>query len=376
MYIRKGSLKLNMSSISPIRAKALKAGDTIALISPSDRLNISHARELARAKSVLTSRGYQVHEIFTPDTPGSVQSSISNRLSEFREAFMNPSFAAVICTIGGTSFTELLPGLLADKELHAAIRAHPKVVLGCSDITGVHWFLYGVAGLRTFYGPGMLPELSEPSGENSMLDFNVRNLFPAISTAEPIGDISRSQFYAPYLSPYLEEGIPTLKAGELLPNPGWTWIRRAKKAEGRLFGGFLMAMVRLAGVRAITPDWRGRIVFIETAIGDGDVKSGNPLHRVQAAIADLLAQGVFDEAAGLVIGRPYGYNTPEELEAYMAVFRGLLCEGQMAAKTDFPILFGVDFGHTLPVITLPFDALAVLDGENDRFAVIESGVLE
>ena len=67
--------------------------------------------------------------------------------------------SAIICTIGGTTFTELLPALIADTELHDRIRTNPKLVIGYSDITGFHWFLYAFTGLRTFYGPAAIPEL-------------------------------------------------------------------------------------------------------------------------------------------------------------------------------------------------------------------------
>ncbi|KAI8631147.1 peptidase [Xylariaceae sp. FL1651] len=356
---------------SAITPQVLEPGATIALVSPSLRLNDTFSAVVARATALLTGKGYKVREFYTADT--GVQSGIANRLSELRAAFTDPSISAVICTIGGTTFTELLPGLLADTALHAAIRTHPKIVVGYSDITGVHWFLHAVTGLRTFYGPGVIPELGEPRSlddEHSPLAFTTRNLFRAIADRAPIGDVPRSQAYVPRLAAYVLDAKSN-QPGETAPNSGWTWIRHGR-GEGRLFGGCLTVMARLAGVPAIVPDWWGRIVFFETAIGE-DVNTGNPIHRVQAGIADLIAQGVFDEVVGLVVGRPFGYDSPEMREKYIGVIRELLCEGPMAEK-NFPILFNVDFGHTQPMVTLPFDALAVLDSEKDQFAIVESGV--
>ncbi|KAJ3114167.1 hypothetical protein HK100_001739 [Physocladia obscura] len=356
---------------TPLIPKALEPGATIAFISPSARLNDTFPAVMARATAVLSSRGYHVRAFFTQDT--GIQSSIANRLSEIRAAFFDPTISAIICTIGGSSFTELLPGLIADTELQSHIRSNPKIVVGYSDITGLHWFLHAFTGLRTFYGPGAIPELGDADSAADAagpLAFCVRHLFATIAQREPIGAVARSTAYAPRLPAFFREPGSAAPA-ELAPTPAWTWLR-AGKAQGRLFGGCLTVVARLHGVASIVPDWRGRIVFLETAIGD-DYVSGNLLSRVRTAFADLIAQGVFEEAAGLVVGRPFGYDSDKAREEYAGVIKELLCEGRQA-QNPFPILFSVDFGHTRPMVTLPFDALAVLDSDNDRFAILESGV--
>ncbi|KAH8889029.1 peptidase u61 ld-carboxypeptidase a [Thozetella sp. PMI_491] len=348
--------------------KALEPGATIGLISASARLNHRLPAVISRATTLLSNRGYSTRIFFTPDN--GIQSGITNRVSELREALSDPTISAIICVIGGETFTELLPDLIADTELHEKIRAHPKIVVGMSDNTGLHWFLYSVVGLRTFYGPGIIPELGAPESvddEATPLAFSVKALFKAISNREPLGDLPRSLTYAPKMPAFF--GTPdSVEPQELAPTAGWIWLRPGK-AEGRLFGGCLTVISRLQGVRPIAPDWRGRIVFLETSVGDGD-----NLSAVRAGFADLIAQGVFDEAAGLVVGRPYGYDTEEKRNKYAGIIKSLLCEGRMAEK-QFPILFNVDFGHTTPMITLPFDALASLDSESDRFTVLEPGVL-
>lgn len=331
---------------------------------------------MARATALLKERGFQVRELFTPDS--GIQSSISNRLSEIRSAFSDPSIRAIICTTGGHSLNELLPSLLADTELHRIIRADPKIVVGYSDITALHWYLYAVAGLRTFYGPGAIPELCEHKVADedtylaSPLRFCVENLFRAVMDPEPIGAVSRSLKYAP--EPALVYSNPdSIEPPLLAPTPRWEWLRPGT-ARGRLFGGCLTVMARLGAIPALVPDWNGRIVFFETALNDTFV-AGNPLHVVRAGIADLVAQGVFDQAAGLVVGRPFGYDSAEARAAYAGVIRELLCEGRLAENGNaFPILFGVDFGHTTPMVTLPFDAVAVLDSDRDEFAVVEPAV--
>lgn len=121
---------------TPVIAPALKPGATIAFFSPPARLNEKLPAVLSRAEAVLSGRGYTVRALFTPDL--GIQSSIENRHAEIRSAFLDPAISAVICTIGGETFTQLLPTLVADEELCTHIQKHPKIVVGSSDTTGLH----------------------------------------------------------------------------------------------------------------------------------------------------------------------------------------------------------------------------------------------
>ena len=62
----------------------------------------------------------------------------------------------MLAGIGGNHSNQLLP--LLDFDL---IRAHPKVFQGYSDMTVLHWAIASRAGLATFYGPALVPELGE-----------------------------------------------------------------------------------------------------------------------------------------------------------------------------------------------------------------------
>lgn len=351
---------------------ALKPGDTIGLVSPSARLVNALPDVVSRGKTLLSERGYNVRTFFTKDE--GTQSCIQNRLSELRAAFMDPTISTIICIIGGTTFTELLPGLIADHQLQEHIRANPKVVVGYSDNTALHWWLNAMTGLRSFYGPGIIPELGaiDDSKEkaSSHVAFCTSSLLQTIAERSPVGALPRSLMYAPRHPAFFRDP-KSEQAQELRSSPSWQWVRSGK-ARGSLFGGCLTVVARLNGIPAIRPDWRDRIIFLETALGD-DSQSGLALVRVKAAFADLIAQGVFDHAAGLIVGRPFGYDSDEDRAKYVGAIKGLFCEGIQSLPT-FPILFGVDFGHTSPMVTLPYDAMAELDSENDRFDIVEPSV--
>lgn len=354
---------------SPILAKALKAGDTIAFVSLSLRVNDVFPLAVTRAITLFEDKGYKVKVFFTKDE--GIRSSINNRLAEFKAAFLDPEVSAIICTIGGGSFTELLPALVSNKDLIAGIRKDPKIVVGFSDNTGLHWFLHACTGLRSFYGPTAIPELGVADSiedETSPLAFCAKHLFKAISVAEPLGDLPRSVTYAPKHPPFFGNPFSTDKQ-ELSPAPKWKWLRQGK-AQGRLFGGCLNVMVTLNGIPSVRPDWSDRIVFFETSAHEG-----NDVDDVRAYLGHLIAGGVFDKAAGVVIGRPYNYDTDEAQQQYENVLTELLCnDSSVQGDNKFPILFNVDVGHTTPMVTLPMDAMASLDSEADTFSILESGV--
>ncbi|KAF6844167.1 carboxypeptidase [Colletotrichum musicola] len=307
-----------------------------------------------------------------------IAASIANRLAELRAAFSDPSFDAVLCTVGGPTMTELIPSLVEDAELHRLVRDNPKILIGYSDITVLHWTLQALTGLRTFYGPCPVSELGEAatSTPESLASFASRNaaLETAASRRTDDGYLQDFHlFYAPVVPPYFLTAMAPTNPRPLFPSPAWKWLRPGR-AEGRLFGGCLTVVARIQGIPRITPDWKGRILFLESAMAESDLSKGNPLGKVRQAVADIAAHGVFDEIAGLVIGRPYDYVSERAREEYAAVFKGLLCRGRLA-EHQFPILINVDIGHTAPMVTLPMDSLALLDSDRDEFAITEAAVI-
>ncbi|KXH49386.1 LD-carboxypeptidase [Colletotrichum salicis] len=399
-----------MSFPPPLIPKSLPPNAKIALISPSFRVNTLIPTALTRSQTLLTSLGYTITTIFSPEhedldpvlsSGAHIPASIRNRLAELRAAFADPTIDMILCTVGGSTATELIPYLAADSSLQQLIRENPKILVGYSDITVLHWSLRALTGLRTFYGPCAVSELGEavtstpasvfsfdfsrdhteenkPEDDGYLQDFHLAHLLRTLSTpSSTTTPIPRSSFYASVVPPYFlsPQTRTSTTPRTLLPSPPWTWLRRASRTEGRLFGGCLTVVARIQGIAPISPSWKGKIMFLESATAEADMTKGNPISRIRSAFADLAARGVFDEIAGLVVGRAYGYKTERERAEYAAVIQGLLCKGRLGASTSFPILMNVDVGHTAPIVTLPMDALAVLDSEKDEFSITEAVVV-
>ena len=76
---------------------------------------------------------------------------------------------------------------------------------------------------------------------------------------------------------------------------------------------------------------------------------------------------VFAQIKGLVIGRAYNLTSEqiEELKTMVLYY---------VQDYDYPVLYNVNIGHVYPIMTLPLDAMVLLDNFNQLFQIIESGV--
>lgn len=364
-----------MSPPDGVIPKALRPGGTVAFVSPSERLHESMPDPTARGRALFEANGYKVKTFWTHEDPSTttVGSHIAVRKAELLAAFADPDVQAIVCMIGGHTMCELVPALLGDDAALAVLRANPKVVVGMSDITFLHWLLRAATGLRTFYGPTVIPELGEfPTA----MGFTAENLFRAIAQPQPLGPVPRSREWRPRLPDFFFGDAASVVPSRYEPSPAWRWLRGGR-AEGRVFGGCLSVVVRLGGVARLAPDWRGRIVFLETQSAEGSLEEGFRPARVRQALADLVAQGVFDRVAGLVLGRFFGYNTDAQRAEAERIVRETVLDNECVrngAYGAFPVLMNVDTGHTSPMITLPMDALARLDSDKDEFSILEAGV--
>ncbi|KUI60385.1 hypothetical protein VP1G_07619 [Cytospora mali] len=367
-----------MSPPDIIIPKALRPGGTVGFISPSERLHEAMPDPTARGKALFEASGYKVKIFWTHEDPGTrtVNSHIAVRKAELLAAFADPQVDALVCMIGGSTMCELVPAFLRDEAALDVLRRNPKVVVGMSDITFLHWLLRATTGLRTFYGPTVVPELGEYP---SAMAFSTENLFRAISHpagTTPIGAVPRSSEWRPKLPDFFYGDQASTVPSAYEPTPAWRWLRGGK-AEGRIFGGCLSVVVRLSGVPALVPDWSGRVIFLETQSSEASLEQGFLLEKIRQALADIIARGWFDKVAGLVLGRFFGYNTEEQRAEVDRVVRETVIENEWIKNEvygDFPVLTNVDIGHTSPMITLPMDALVRLDSEKDEFSILEAGV--
>lgn len=129
-------------SIVPPR---LRAGDCVRLVSPA---STPTPEWIAKITATLEGLGLVVQRgTHVLDEWGYMAGRDEDRLADINEAFRDPQVKAVITTRGGKGAYRI-----ADKLDFDAIRKHPKLLLGFSEITILHLALWKHCGLASVHG--------------------------------------------------------------------------------------------------------------------------------------------------------------------------------------------------------------------------------
>jgi muramoyltetrapeptide carboxypeptidase len=340
-----GSTSINPMH-EPIKPPKLVPQDTVGIVSPASSFFPIHESALQRGVAYLEKAGLHVQLApHTLDQRQHLNPPAQHRAEDLNQMFADPKIKAIFCLSGGSGVNAVLP-LLDWKQIEKS----PKVVMGYSAITALLIGLYAKVGLITFHGPMILNGFSEYP---QPFAYTWEGVEQVLFKTEPVGALKPP---AQWTDTYTSEDQPRA----MKTNPGWRWLR-AGKASGPTIAGNLSVMLTLAS----TPYWvplRGAILcFEEVNFGSG------LLRKVDESLAQCQQMGLFDQIAGLVIGKVNELSEEEE-----KLFESLILE--YTAGSQFPILTGVDFGHTAPQLTLPIGIQASLDSGQDRFSIDEAAV--
>jgi muramoyltetrapeptide carboxypeptidase len=326
----------------------VRPGDTVGVVSPSFGAVGRWPHRLQQATTYLESLGLRVR--LMPNAARSdswVSAPADARVQDLHQAFLDDEVTVVLAGLGGNHSNQLLP--LLDYDL---IRAHPKVFQGYSDITVLHWALAKHAGLATFYGPALVSELGEFP---KVLPYTDRYLRAAWFENQPI-TYEQSDIWTDESLDWNTQTDRT-RPRDLRKSNGWITIREGA-ASGPLLGGCLESICWHVKGSSIWVDPTDAIMFLEMS-----EEAPSPAH-VDSYLTDLEHLGVFDAAAGLVFGRPYGY-TPDDSDALWEVV------ARRTEASGLPVLANVEVGHADPKMTLPLGVLAELDARLKRFHLLE-----
>lgn len=342
-----------------LKPRRLKAGDTVAVLSPSSGLPHRFPRVFDLGLTNLRDElGVRILEYPTTRADGEyLARSPKARADDINAAFADPGVSAVIASIGGDDSVRILPYL--DRDV---ISANPKILMGYSDFTTLTTYLNQL-GLVTFNGPSIMAGFAQARHLSKAFMDHVKSILMNPADRYDYAPFDAySNGYVDWTDSYDGETKPSV------PNAnGWQWLQGDEVRRGRLFGGCFEVMEFLKGTDYWpAPDfWDGKILFLETS----EEKPGVP--HVKRMLRNYGMQGVFGRISGLLMGRARDYTDEEKdglNRAILAVVAGEF------AQTSLPVVANMDFGHTDPQWIMPLGIEAEIDCVRQTFSLQEAAV--
>lgn len=334
----------------------LNPGDTIGIISPSSGLAGLFPHRTEQGVRTLEKMGFRV--IFASharDCEGWASSTPEHRAQDIHDMFAANDVKLILSAIGGNHANQILKHL--DFDL---IKKNPKIFIGYSDITVLHYALASQANLRTYYGPCLISEFGEYP---QILPYTKSWFQKVLMDQNPADKIEPpAEWTDEFLDWFAKKDIERPRA--MQTHYGYEWWREGN-ASGPIWGGAIPSMNHLAGTKYWL-DPAGTIFVIDIPEG----APGEPMAQsdIDSYLADLDNLGVFKNISGLVIGRPYRYG-----EGEIKILKEMI--ERYAEGTTYPILYNAPIGHTAPIITIPLGAPVLLDATTNTFSLQEGGVM-
>jgi len=301
-----------------IRPPRLRQGDRIHIVAASGPVKVGRLKDGLR---ILEER-YRLcyDETALQAKWGFLAGEDALRLRSLNGALADPECRAVFLARGGYGLLRILPWI--DVE---ALRAHPKPIVGYSDVTALLALSAG-AGVAAIHGP-MLAQLGTiPPGD-------LEALFTLLEDPDP--------------------GILMTDLEEIKPG----------RAEGPLLGGNLEVLTRLLGT-PYAPEFAGSILFLE--------EIGEAPYRIDRLITHLHLAGVLASVAGVVIGELVDCDEVEEGVVKPPTAREVLIE--RLAGLEVPVALGGAFGHGKRNLALPYGTRVALETKGGTLTALEGAV--
>ena len=314
----------------------LKAGDEVRVIAPSRSMTIlgedckKIATERLEALGLKVTFGKHVMEA----DPDYMCASRDARVEDLNEAFRDENVKAILTVIGGFNSNQLL-----DYIDYEAIKNNPKIFCGFSDITALSNAIYAKTGVVTYSGPhyssfGMLKGF-EYSLEYFKKMFFQDEEFEVVASKE----WSDEPWFIDQENRHFEanEGIYVINEGI---------------AEGDIAGGNLCTLNLLQGTEYM-PDINNKVLFIE----DDEMAGPIFLMEFDRNLQSLMHMPEFKTVKAIVCGRAQKGSCMTK-EKWFKIF-------DKPELKNIPIIGGVDFGHTTPIITFPVGGHAKVEATKE-----------
>lgn len=274
--------------------KILKKGDIIDVVAPG--FGISE-KDLEQVRWMISHWG------FVPRIPKDIlaphflhSQSDEKRAEHLINAFKAKDSAVVWALRGGYGSNRLLPRLTPLNSKNIV----PKVFIGISDVTSLHYLIN--------------QNWLWPSIHGSLLDRIAQNKLPKKNQDE--------------LLKFLIKRNTKIKHDKLTPLN--KWAQQKKSILAKIIGGNLVTFTSLVGTQN-HPSAKGKIVFFE--------EIGERGYKIDRLLFQLKEAGVFKGCRGIVFGQMTHGDEPDGSNKIEAVLN------RFASEVNFPVLTGLEAGH-------------------------------
>ncbi len=300
-------------TLSCVRPDYLKAGDKVALISPSYHTpfeNVQKTAEILRGWGLEPVIGQNVDKLYCDNYAGTIE----ERISDIIWAFSQPDIKAIICNRGGYGTIQLID-LLTPYDFSTT----PKWIVGFSDISTFH---------------GLLTRSGVMSIHGTMSSF----------IAQGGQDISSTLLRDLLMGQVPQYEVPAHKENIL------------GKASGILVGGNLCTFTPNIHTKADATLGKDLILFIE--------EIEESMHNIDRQLNILALNGVLSRCKGIILGEftdcgdEFSYESIEQmLHEYLKGY-------------NIPVLCGFPAGHGEVNMPLIMGAPVTIDVRNDGSSIV------
>lgn len=341
-----------------IKPERLRAGDTIATISPSwgcagvPRVKWKYELGCRRLEEL----GLKV--VAAPNSMKGtryLQENPEARAQDIMWAFSNPEIKAILCNIGGNDSVKLLPYLDAE-----VIKRNPKIFCGYSDAMTIHLYLYKL-GLMSYYGDNLLTVVAEQNGWH---DYSRESFIKTFFCNKRIGRIEPAKEWSHSKNNHTNP----MYRKQYMQSFDYEVIQGDGQVTGRLIGGHgdLLEIGKDAAIKLVEKDFEGAILFFE------DIEEVCTLEYIEDFFDKLGRSWILKRLNGIIIGRMKIGETGKVLAD---------CIKKVVAEKysvpTIPIIYGLNIGHISPICILPYGAQTQISvvAKTASFELCESGVV-
>lgn len=319
-----------------MKPNRLKAGDEVRVIAPSRSMCIIGQDTIDIATSRLEELGLKVSfgkNVMNKESDSFLCASIEDRIHDLHEAFLDENVKCILTVIGGFNVNQLLEYIDYD-----IIKNNPKTLCGFSDITALSNAIYAKTGLINYSGVHFSSLGMKKGCEYSYEYFKKMCIEDSDIILEDSKEWSNDLWFL------------NQDDRSFMKNPGSKVIQKGT-AQGVIIGGNLNTITLLQGTQYM-PTTEDCILFIE------DCDRANFDKEFDRNLESLLQTELGDKIRGIVLGRAE-LNSDMNDDKWEYIIKG------KKKLANIPVVSGVGFGHSTPMITFPIGGRAKIEAGDD-----------